>query len=96
MQKFKTTTFIIKENIKVPRAKETNLVTFGFVFINSGNMPANVNELLLNIGDMVDMRTPFFCVDDTSYHIKFSNLTRSNCADANQSEVTVIRYDLIN
>jgi len=95
MQKYKTTTVIIKDNETVPRAKETNLVTFGFVFINTGNMPANVNDFLLDIGDSVDFRTPFFCVDDTTYTIKFSNYTKSNCGDANQSEVTVIRYDLI-
>lgn len=95
MIKYITHTQVQSRPGKVDRAKERNLVTAFFVFRNTGNQPAVINERRLDIGEEFDTRTPFLAIDDTNYEINFSNDTRSNCADAGVAEITITRFDLI-
>ena len=64
--------------------------TLGYIFINTGAAPVEINNFVLNSGAVWKTFEPL-CKDDTIYKINFKqNLVQNNCALDNSQLTTII------
>ena len=70
--------------------------TLGYLFVNSGNCPLRVNNILLQAGDTFKSFEPL-CKDVTTYKIIFlpNQFTTPNSCQTDFAELTAIIYNQI-